>query len=105
MSFIRVSSSPTFSSVQFSCSVVSDSLQPCGPQFARLLCPWNSPGKDTRVGCHSLLQRISMISLKPLVLLLLQLTVALPVLLLSCEIIKPDSYLEIKSMVLSYIKK
>ena len=21
-------------------------------------CPWNSPGKNTRVGCHSLLQRI-----------------------------------------------
>ena len=48
---------------------------------------------------------VSLISLPPLVLLLLQLTVALPVLLLSCEIIKPDSYLEIKSMVLSYIKK
>ena len=25
---------------------------------ARLLCPWNSPGKNTGVGCHSLLQRI-----------------------------------------------
>ena len=23
---------------------------------ARLLCPWNSPGKNTGVGCHSLLQ-------------------------------------------------
>ena len=23
-----------------------------------LLCPWNSPGKNTRVGCHSLLQGI-----------------------------------------------
>ena len=22
---------------------------------ARLLCPWNSPGKNTGVGCHSLL--------------------------------------------------
>ena len=32
------------------------------PLFAtpwiRLLCPWNSPGKNTGVGCHSLLQRI-----------------------------------------------
>ena len=36
-------------------SVLSDSLQPCGQQ---LLCPWNSPGKNTGVGCHSLLQRI-----------------------------------------------
>ena len=25
---------------------------------ARLLCPWDSPGKNTRVGCHSLLQGI-----------------------------------------------
>ena len=24
----------------------------------RLLCPWNSPGKNPGVGCHSLLQRI-----------------------------------------------
>ena len=22
--------------------------------LARLLCPWDSPGKNTRVGCHSL---------------------------------------------------
>ena len=29
-----------------------------GLQPARLLCPWNSPGKNTRVGCHSLLQGI-----------------------------------------------
>ena len=41
-----------------SCSVVSNSLQPHGLQPARLLCPWNSPGKNTGVGCHSLLQRI-----------------------------------------------
>ena len=26
--------------------------------LARLLCPWNSPGKNTGVGSHSLLQRI-----------------------------------------------
>ena len=37
-------------------SVVSDSLQPCGLQLARFPCPWNSPGKNTRVGCHSLPQ-------------------------------------------------
>ena len=36
-------------------SVVSDSLQPYGPWPARLLCPWNSPGKNTGVGCHFLL--------------------------------------------------
>ena len=37
-------------------SVVSDSLQPHGLQPARLLCPWDSPGKSTGVGCHPLLQ-------------------------------------------------
>ena len=39
-------------------SVVSDSLQPHGLQPTRLLCPWDSPGKNTGVGCHSLLQGI-----------------------------------------------
>ena len=39
-------------------SVVSSSLQPPGLQPTRLLCPWDSPGKNTRVGCHALLQRI-----------------------------------------------
>ena len=38
----------------FSCSVVSDSLAPCGLQPARLLCPWDSPGKKTGVGGHAL---------------------------------------------------
>ena len=28
------------------------------PVAARLLCPWNSSGKNTGVGCHSLLQGI-----------------------------------------------
>ena len=45
-------------SVQFSRSVVSNSLQSHGLQRTRLLCPWNSPGKNTRVGNHSLLQGI-----------------------------------------------
>ena len=39
-------------------SVMSDSLQPYGLQPARLLCPWDSPGKNTGVGCHVLLQGI-----------------------------------------------
>ena len=39
-------------------SVMSDSLRPHGPWSSRLL--WrNSPGNDTRVGCHALLQGIS----------------------------------------------
>ena len=48
---------------------------------------------------------VSFISLPPLALLLIQLSVAAAVLLAVCEIVKPDSYLEIRSMVLSYIKK
>ena len=45
-------------SVQFSRSVVYDSLQPHGLQPTRLLCPRNFPGKNTGVGCHFLLQGI-----------------------------------------------
>ena len=37
---------------------MSNSLRPHGLQTARLLCPWNSPGKNSGVGCHFLLQRI-----------------------------------------------
>ena len=37
-------------------SVVSDSVRPCRRQPSRLLPPWDSPGKNTRVGCHFLLQ-------------------------------------------------
>ena len=33
-------------------------LQPHGLWCARLLCPWDSPGKNPRVGSHSLLQGI-----------------------------------------------
>ena len=35
---------------------MSDSVRPHGLQPARLLCPWDSPGKNTGVGCHFLLQ-------------------------------------------------
>ena len=41
-----------------SCSVVSDSLQPHGLQHARLLCPWDFPGKNIGVGCHFFLQGV-----------------------------------------------
>ena len=33
----------------------SDSLRPHRLWPARLLCSWNSPGKSTGVGCHSVL--------------------------------------------------
>ena len=41
-------------------SVVFDSLKlmDCSLLGTRFLCPWNSPGKNTGVGCHSLLQGI-----------------------------------------------
>ena len=39
-------------------SVMSESLRPHGLQPGRLLCPWDSPGKDTGVGCHFFLQGI-----------------------------------------------
>ena len=35
---------------KWSRSVLSDSLQPHGLQPTRLLCPWDFPGKSTRVG-------------------------------------------------------
>ena len=35
---------------------VSDSVRPHRRQPTRLPCPWDSPGKNTGVGCHFLLQ-------------------------------------------------
>ena len=35
---------------------MSHSSRPHGMQPTRLLCPWDSPGKNTGVGCHFLLQ-------------------------------------------------
>ena len=37
-------------------AVVSDSVRPYRRQPTRLPCPWDSPGKNTGVGCHFLLQ-------------------------------------------------
>ena len=39
-------------------STMSDSLRPHNLSPTRLLCPWDSPGKNTGVNCHSLLQSI-----------------------------------------------
>ena len=39
-----------------SCSVMSDFYNPVNP--TRFFCPWNSPGKNTEIGCLSLLQGI-----------------------------------------------
>ena len=41
------------------CGSVLALLGPCGWTLpARLLCPWDSPGQNTGVGCHALLQGI-----------------------------------------------
>ena len=37
---------------------MSDSVRPYGLQPARLLCSWDSPGKNTGEGCHALSQGI-----------------------------------------------
>ena len=37
---------------------MSNSVQPHRLQPTRLCCPWDSPGKNTGVGCHFLLQGI-----------------------------------------------
>ena len=37
---------------------MSNSLQPHGPYPISLFCPWDSPGKNTGVGCHFLFQEI-----------------------------------------------
>ena len=39
-------------------SVASNSLQPYGLWPTRLLCSWDSPGRNTEMGCHALLQGI-----------------------------------------------
>ena len=39
---------------------MSNSLQPHGPYPARLLHPWDFPGKNTGVGCHCLLRITSL---------------------------------------------
>ena len=44
-----------------SCSVMSNSVQSQGLYSARLLCPWDFPGKSTGVGCCFLLQGIFLI--------------------------------------------
>ena len=43
---------------------MSDSVRPYGQQPTRLLCPRDSPGRNTGVGCHFLLQVLVYYSLK-----------------------------------------
>ena len=58
VSFVKVSS-VTFATVLVCPAAQScPTLRPPGLQPARLLCPWDSPGKNTGAGCHTLLQGI-----------------------------------------------
>ena len=56
--FLPLPNSSLRNNVCVSHSVVSDSLPPHGLKPTRLFCPWNSLGKNTGVGFHSLLQGI-----------------------------------------------
>ena len=51
---------------KWSRSVVSDSVQPHGLWPTRLLHPWDSPGKNTGVGCHFLLLKACSLPSEPL---------------------------------------
>ena len=46
------------SEVEVLVAQLGPTLQPQGLEPARLLCPWDSPGKNIEVGCHALLQDI-----------------------------------------------
>ena len=51
----------THTHTQWNARLLAQSCQtlwPCGLWPTRLLCPWDSPGKNTGVACHALLQEI-----------------------------------------------
>ena len=53
--------SPTLTSIHAAAKSLQSCLTPCDPhrrQPTRLCCLWNSPGKNTGVGCHCLLQSV-----------------------------------------------
>ena len=58
LSCVSTGSPLTCETESVSRSVVIHSLRPRGLQPARRLCPWDSPGKNTGVGCCFLLQGI-----------------------------------------------
>ena len=57
----RIKSNRVFTLLKILCcccqvaSVMSNSLRSHGLYLTGLLCPWDSPGKNTGVGCHALL--------------------------------------------------
>ena len=56
LAFTKMSPSRKKHETALSRSGESDSSWPHALRPARLLCPWDSPGKSTGVGCHFLLQ-------------------------------------------------
>ena len=57
---VKSESEATQSCPTLHASVVSDSVQPQRRQPTSLPCPWDSPGKNTGVGCHFLLQLLGL---------------------------------------------
>ena len=55
---IHLTKTESWSVSMCSCSVASDSLQCHRLYLTRLLCPWDSSGNNTAVGCYFLLQGI-----------------------------------------------
>ena len=49
---------PTYTAAAAAQLLQSDSVRPYRWQPTRLLCLWDSPGKNTGVGCHFLLHNI-----------------------------------------------
>ena len=63
LSFQLLLLSPSLTAAAAAASVVSDFVRPHRWQPTRLPHPWDSPGKNTGVGCHFLLQCVKVKSL------------------------------------------
>ena len=61
-------------------------MRPHRRQPTRLLCPWDSPGKNTGVGCHFLLQCMKVKSQSPLQAAIGKLSLALTSTLSPCKV-------------------
>ena len=68
---------------------MSDSVRPHGLQPTRLLHPWDSPGKNTGVGCHFLLQNIlKLIGIEMYILSLLAIVSYINLVQMRCQFLK-----------------
>ena len=66
LEWVAISFSNESEKWKWSRSVVSDSVRPHRRKPTRLPRPWDSPGKNTGVGCHLLLQRKWKVKVKSL---------------------------------------